>query len=612
MKHSPNKRPLKWPKVSPWIILATVIGSMALAAIMFNRDYRREQGYLTEMFLQRGEVLIHSLESFGRFQRGQGRPVNFLKDFWDNLEESEEVLFLALTDTNGQVQELVGSIAPPPTLFANPSPPLKSGGTILPNTRIEKIGDRSVYVVYRPLLPFPGRGALAGRQKGYKLKHGEGMHGDRMQGDRVQGDRVQGATPRATQQPKPTRYLWIGFDMSSFEKVTQSRVRTAGIFICIFCLSVLAGVLALIWGHHSRLARQMYQDTNALAAELIGRLPTGVIIKDANGHVTLVNQATTDISGLTESQWLGRTPEELTSGHFPTAEILTAYEIELAFVDGQNVRVALTAGPVVSDDGHPLGQLILMENLGELGRLKAELAQKEHLAALGTLAAGLAHEIRNPLGAIKGLSHHLLKKLAPADSTTPPRTFDESDREALEVMLTSVERLNDTITDFLHYSRPAVIQTAPLDLVELLRKMVALSSHDARTQAVSIKQNLPFENVTIQGDEAALSQAFLNLFLNAIEAAAQNNPQGEGSLEVSLKIEQERAHLTFQDNGPGFSPEQLAQPFVPYFTTKAQGTGLGLAQVAKTIRAHQGASIGLASPPSGGGQVTITFQLIGR
>jgi len=397
----------------------------------------------------------------------------------------------------------------------------------------------------------------------------------------------------------PVRYLWVGFDLTPSEKLTHTRVRTAAVFIALFCLSGLAGVLALIWGHNSRLARQQYQDTNALAAELIGRLPIGVVLKNEQGRITLVNQATLTMSGLKESDFLGRAPSELTFGRFPVEETLAGHEINLGFKGGHNVRVALTCGPVVSDDGHSLGQVILMEDLGELGRLKAELVKKERLATLGGLAAGLAHEIRNPLGAIRGLSQHLLNK-GPSDP---------SDREALEVMLASVDRLNSTITDFLEYARPTEIKSAPLDLVELLRNLATLAGHDARSQSVEIRLELPDQPVLIAGDEALLSQAFLNLYINAIEAAGGRDTGG-GRLTVSLSVEENRAVLTFHDNGPGFSLEQLAHPFVPYFTTKAEGTGLGLALVEKTIRAHEGADIALAAPPSGGGLVAINFRLL--
>ncbi|MDL2260046.1 PAS domain-containing protein [Deltaproteobacteria bacterium OttesenSCG-928-K17] len=594
----------QWATVPPWTVVAAVLGAMVLAGVMFNRDYRREQGHLKEMFLQRGEILIHSLEMVGRVRFGEQWEADHLQAFWNNLEENDNVLFLALTDEAGQPLAVVGDMRPEPSVFKSPEFQAlpDSPGPIAPLVRMEKVNGRWVYMVYRPFWPqarprviikdgviqhhsFKRGAPGASPSRGYEPAQPQGRGEGRGRGQNVWRP--------------PVRYMWVGFDLTPFQQASHGRVRTAAVFIGLFCLSILAGVLALIWGHNSRLARRMYQDTNALAAELIGRLPTGVIIKDSNGRVSLVNQSTLTISGLKENDWIGQTPDALTFGRFPAEDALAGREMDINFKGGHKVRVALTSGPVISDDGHPLGQVVLMEDLGELGRLKAELGKKERLATLGGLAAGLAHEIRNPLGAIRGLTQHLLGK-GPADST---------DREALEVMLASVDRLNATITDFLDYSRPPEIRAERLDLAELIRNMATLAGHDARAQAVKINLDLPAEAVDIAGDEALLSQAFLNLYINAIESAGAREGGG-GRLSVALEKEAGRAILVFHDNGEGFSPEQLAHPFVPYFTTKAEGTGLGLALVEKTIRAHEGADISLANSPAGGGLITISFDLL--
>ena len=596
-------------KIPPWTILAAVLGAMVLAGIMFSRDYRREQGHLKEMFLQRGEILIHSLEMVGRVRFGEKWEAAHIQSFWNNLEDNEGVLFLALTDDAGQPLAVAGEMNPDPLVFKNPEivQSALNEFPISPNYRLEKIDGRWVYLVYRPFWPQARPKIII---KDGQTEHHITIHRERMrkgwnrEGDGSGPPSSPGLNEGRALPPPPTlsvRYLWVGFDLTPFEEISERRVRTAAVFIGLFCLSTLAGVLALIWGHNSRLARQMYQDTNALAAELIGRLPIGVIITDGRGKVTLVNQSTLTISGLKDKDWLNKKLKEITFGRFPMENILAGREMNLSFKGGQSVRVALTSGPVVSDDGHLLGQVVLMEDLGELGRLKAELVKKERLATLGGMAAGLAHEIRNPLGAIRGLAQHLLNKV-PSDST---------EREALEVMLSSVDRLNSTITDFLDYSRPAEIKSANIDLVELIHKMASLAGHDARSQAVEIKLDLPSEPINISGDEALLSQAFLNLYINAIESAGDREGGG-GRLSVALETDDNRAVLMFLDNGPGFSPEQLAQPFVPYFTTKAEGTGLGLALVAKTIRAHEGAEISLANSPAGGGLVTISFNTLAR
>lgn len=574
-----NKSSFWFQRFPVWVLAPAVVGALALALVMFGRDYRREQGYLNDMFLGRGEMLIHSLEMVGRLRFDHKLEAQQLSEFWNNLEESENVLFIAITDTEGRLKMTEGPLKPPASIFSQPEPFTYTRGALTPHITTVKVQGRSICLVYRPFWPGPRHErARPPRRAGF-------------------GRPELLAEQMAVASSLQRRLVWVGFDLGPFEAISRSRVRTAGLFVGVFCLAALAGVLALFWGYNLSLTRRRYQDTNALAGELISRLPIGMFLVDERGLISLANRAAGSISGLPPADFIGRSLTEISGGLLPGAAAISGREMDISFTGGASVHIALTSGPVINDDGQLLGQVILMEDLGELGRLKSELAKKERLAALGSLAAGLAHEIRNPLGAIGGLTQHLLNK-APAD---------KSDREALEVMLHSVERLNSTISNFLDYARPAVIRPQTVELCQLVKKMATLAGHDAKARQVDVKLDLPEEQAFIEADEALLSQAFLNIYLNGIEAAACRGP--EARLTVSLQLKAGRAILSFRDNGPGFSAEQLAQPFVPYFTTKAKGSGLGLALVEKTIRAHQGADISLGLAPDGGALVTVSLPL---
>ena len=453
-------QPAPWPRLPLWFVAAAALAFLALGMLLFGRDWRREKDYLGEVHLWRGGALISSLEVLSRAGPHEPWAVAGLQDFWNSLEDEEQILFIALTDGRGRLLAWAGRLEPPPELFEakpveeerRPSPEL-----FQPRYRLAEAAGRKVGLVHRRFWPRPQR---------------RGMMRERHGADRRQA---------------PAMWIWVGFDLSALDRLAADRARSAALSIGLFCLTGLAVMLALFAWHNVRLARRLYQE------------------------------------------------------------------------------------------------------------VKAELARKERLAALGGLAAGLAHEIRNPLGAIDGLCRHLLGR-TPAE-----------DREALEVMLTSVDRLNRAVTGFLNYARPLEMKIAPLELGGLARRTAALVAHDAKAGAVELALDLPAGETWIAGDEPLLAQALLNLYLNAIEAARPS--PGGGRLEVSLKKADRRARLTFRDNGPGFSPEQLARPFTPYFTTKADGTGLGLALVEKAVRAHPGGDVTLESPPSGGAAVTLTFSL---
>ncbi|MGL4208926.1 MAG: PAS domain-containing protein, partial [Candidatus Adiutrix sp.] len=383
MKLKQNKI-VGWLKVPPWIIASIALGTLALGLGFFVRDFHRERGHLEDIFIQRGEALISSLEMVGRVRFAENWEENHLLTFWHNLEDDANVLFLALTDEKGAPLVVTGDIKLEDFVFSDWLLEHNIDDSYLFQTQwhLSKIDGHSLFVVYRSFWP---------NARPPQNRQPLGHHGGRGRmgrgGDNAFDRTQQPFVSRGAGVSLPeVRYLWVGFDMSVYEKITQRRLLMGGIFIGLFALAALGGVLALFWGYNSRLAHKLYKETNAMAAELIGRLPIGVILKNNQGEVTVVNQATETISGLRATDFMGATLSQLTLGLFPKDEVMNGREIDLSFEGGNKVHVALTSAPVISEDGRNLGAVVLMEDLGELGRLKAELAKNEHLAALGSLA----------------------------------------------------------------------------------------------------------------------------------------------------------------------------------------------------------------------------------
>jgi two-component system sensor histidine kinase HydH len=593
-------------KLPRWIKIILVLGLFLLAILMANRDLDREKKYLEDLFLQKGEVLIRSLASATVMGWINLNSMQDLSEFSQVLD-SQDVIFIATTDLNGN---LLSSSAPLDNLnleaLHKPDPP-ESFPKPIPHYRVQSASfdQKSIFWVYRPLWFTFGPKPFLPRHKGFSYPKHHPLPSpwlnplqDMPPPEFLTPARPKIFIPPITNDRKAVMYCWVGFDMEAFEASERAAKTNSILFIGLVTLASVAGIMALFWAHESRLSRKLYQDTNALASEIISRLPVGLLLNDNEGKVTLANQAALKISGLTEKDILGKKLSSLTFGAFPQDEEILGVEVDVNFVGGVSSRLSITGGPVFGFAGTKVGRVILMADLGELGRLKAELAQKEKLATLGSMARGLAHEIRNPLGAIKGLTQHLLYR-----GTT------EQEKEALEVILASVERLAGTITDFLEFARPTEIKTQSLSLGTLLEKIHNLIIFDANCEKVALKLNLPPEPVFAKIDESLLAQAFLNLYLNAIQALRENPPQLPGCLEVSLiRRGQDQAVISFADNGPGFEEEQLARPFVPYFTSKAQGSGLGLAIVKKFIEAHEGQVL-LGNQEDRGAIVTVVLPL---
>ena len=210
---------------------------------------------------------------------------------------------------------------------------------------------------------------------------------------------------------------------------------------------------------------------------------------------------------------------------------------------------------------------------GQVRLLEEEVRRKEKLAAIGNLAAGVAHEIRNPLSSIKGYATYFGQRF-PAGS---------EDREAATVMVREVERLNRVITDLIGLSRPTDVHMRPADITPLVEHALRLLRQDMDSRHITPELDAPPNLPLVRVDADRFGQALLNVCLNAIESM----PEG-GRLRISLKPERTRLRLDVEDTGHGILPQDVGHIFDPYFTTKGHGTGLGLATVHKIIEAHGG------------------------
>lgn len=209
----------------------------------------------------------------------------------------------------------------------------------------------------------------------------------------------------------------------------------------------------------------------------------------------------------------------------------------------------------------------------EVQRLAAEVRRNEKLAAVGTLAAGVAHEIRNPLSSIKGYATYFRQRF--------PEGSD--DRQAATVMVNEVDRLNRVITDLLGLSRPDSVNLKPVKLDYVVDHVMRLIRHNAAEKNIKVIPRLARNLEPVSGDMERLSQALLNICINSIEAM-----QDGGKLEIAIARGKNQLCLMTRDNGKGIAPEIMARIFDPYFTTKNSGTGLGLPMVHKIVKAHHG------------------------
>jgi two-component system nitrogen regulation sensor histidine kinase GlnL len=247
--------------------------------------------------------------------------------------------------------------------------------------------------------------------------------------------------------------------------------------------------------------------------------------------------------------------------------------------------VSLTVSPLQDRNASFLGSVLLLHDLSHRREVEEDLKRADRLATLGTLAAGMAHEIRNPLGGIKGAAQLLRRAL----------DRDPSLLEYTEIMIREVDRVNQLIEQLLDLCRPAQLNLVPLNIHEILEAVLLLEVETARERNITIKKRFDPSLPPIRGDRAQLTQVFLNLVKNAFQAMEHT-----GALTITTRVEtdfhikeqgkrrDQFIWIDIEDQGAGIKEEDLPQIFSPFFTTKNNGTGLGLAVCYRIIKEHGG------------------------
>ncbi|HEY2990078.1 MAG TPA: ATP-binding protein [Candidatus Binatia bacterium] len=328
---------------------------------------------------------------------------------------------------------------------------------------------------------------------------------------------------------------------------------------------------------------------------ILTSLEDGVVLVDRQGKVSFFNQAAEVLTDLPESYALrqdyatvfGKTPwlVEMVKKSEPPDQIGSRGEGDLAKPRGRRVPVSLTVSPLQDRYGRFLGSILLLRDLTHRKELEEDLKRADRLVLLGTLAAGLAHEIKNPLGGIKGAAQ-LLKR----EVNTNPSLLQYAD-----IVVREVDRVNRLIEQLLDLSRPATLHLDALNIHEILDEVLLLQCEAVANGGVNVRKNFDPSLPPIRGDRAQLTQVFLNLVKNAIQAM-----NGRGTLRVTTRIEtdfhireqgKERGKFIWvdiEDDGPGIKEEDLPHIFAPFFSTKNNGTGLGLSICYRLIKEHGG------------------------
>ena len=260
-------------------------------------------------------------------------------------------------------------------------------------------------------------------------------------------------------------------------------------------------------------------------------------------------------------------------GAFKVRQRIVEQEISLVAMDGTTTPVAVSVTDIIGDGGQGLGFMFVFKDLSELRSLEARSKKNEKFAAIGNLAAGIAHEVRNPLSSIKGYV------------TFFGSLFEKGseNRRAADLMAGEVDRVNRVISELLEFARPADLKFKETDMEQLITHSIRIITHEAHASGIEITKQIDPGLPKIMADPDRLMQVLLNLHINAIQAM-----NGGGELGIQVRRRKDNILIEIHDTGRGISVEDRENLFNPYFTTKQNGTGLGLAIAHKIVENHGG------------------------
>jgi PAS domain S-box-containing protein len=352
-----------------------------------------------------------------------------------------------------------------------------------------------------------------------------------------------------------------------------------------------------------RLEKERAEQTERLSEEVTRNMPAGLLVINATGIISSANPAAEQVLGIRGLNFR-RYSEALVEGSqltssiaqcLNTGKIFRREEVRHFAPGGESRRLGVTISPIRRGEGKINGVICLLSDITELASLQQQVQLKENLAALGELSAGIAHEFKNALATISGYAQLICAETVQGES-----------HDYAENILEQTRNITHVVTEFLKYARPLEISTETVALQPVIERVV--SEIGEAMPHIRIRYEGLLGNVP--GDEGLLRQAFLNLARNAAEACEGAAHGGR----VLLRGESIRANdtgfqrITVFDNGTGFSSDDRDKLFRPFFTTKAKGTGLGLAVVQKIIVQH-GGQVKARNRPEGGAAFIVTLPL---
>jgi two-component system sensor histidine kinase HydH len=393
--------------------------------------------------------------------------------------------------------------------------------------------------------------------------------------------------------------LRIGLSMDEL-RATEARM-TRRMFIMSIVLVAIGTLVfsAIVVNQHYQTVSQKYSRIQSFTGSILENMCDAVITLDAKNQITLFNRQAEELFDAKVHDVLGKKSSELSSllGHC-LSEIFsgTGSELTLECSAGQAHIISISLSSTHTFDGSLESQTAVIKDLTEARQLEQEIQRKEKLTAMGELASGVAHEIRNPLNAISMIAQRYEKEFVPRSGMKEYRTLTQ-------VLKDESARMNNIIQQFLTFARPPKLKFTKVSAQQFVNYVSTLFQGQAAARKIQFVSRCDYKGM-VRIDNDSMSQAVLNLLQNALDATPQH-----GLIALNVFRKEQSLIIEIQDTGKGISKEQLEKIFNLYFTTKVNGNGMGLAITQQIVSQHQG-SILVKSEVSQGSIFTISLPLV--
>lgn len=547
--------------ISPWIIIGSIAVLFPIFAMMTLSDINRQKENSIQLLFEKGAALVRSFEAGTRMgmmgMPGKGFKLQVLLT---ETAKQPDIAYLIVTRADGVV---VAHSKPDKTgsIYGNDI----NRQEVLKQKRLfwQKITGKEKAPVFEVFGKFsPIRGPF-------------GHHRGMMKG---LGHWIEKAEPG---HKPPNLLIFVGLDMNRVELSRSADTRHTVMMALFMLILGVCGVMLLILAQNYRSARASLSRVKALSDKIIKNMPIGLVALDKDRRIAALNAVADQVLQIDPTKAMGSLADEILPE--PMVSMVAAVDggrevderqIVCSFPGSPKVPLETSVAKLYNDEGHFLGHVILFKDLTEIDALRKNLEKNKRLASIGRLAAGVAHEIRNPLSSIKGFATYFKEK----------KESGEKDRQMSSVMIQEVDRLNRVVSQLLDFSGPVRLLKQEVALDPFIQDSLEVVFHQAESSDITISTELAAQDAKAFIDIDKISQVLLNLYLNAIQAMKSG-----GTLLIKTSVaENGDLSIHISDTGKGIKKRDLPNIFEPYFSTKPMGTGLGLAIVHNIVAAHEG------------------------